>query len=100
MNPNQANIQYYNLSDIRRTYEALGIAYPMGPSSFNNSSNGGRIHGSEVPPPPPPPGVIPIMGSSGPLPYCTFGRAQALQQAGHNQLLGTNHDVDNDKSKY
>ncbi|OXU31635.1 hypothetical protein TSAR_016125, partial [Trichomalopsis sarcophagae] len=38
----QPGIQYYNLSDIRRTYEALGIAYPMNPSPFpSNPPNGG-----------------------------------------------------------
>ena len=119
-NSTQPGTQYYNLQDIRQTYEALGIAYPMGPAPYpanggpnnnvggggnggpnNNASGGGgmRLHAGEATqPPPPPPGVMPgLMGAAGgPMPYCFAGRGQpsaAVQPpGGHNQpLLGTDH---------
>ncbi|KAJ8679653.1 hypothetical protein QAD02_015440 [Eretmocerus hayati] len=111
--PTQGGIQYFNLSDIRRTYEALGIAYPVTghstypPVAVNNASSPQQPQQPQQQPPPPPPGVMPpgFMGSGGGAgvpPYCTFGRGQsvsgpppppppaALPQPpppGHNQLI-------------
>ncbi|XP_058805787.1 uncharacterized protein LOC131672527 isoform X2 [Phymastichus coffea] len=95
-------IQYY-VPDIRRIYEALGIAYPHPTNqqpqfSSNNGgpSSNGRMHGNDVGA-----GVMPSLMGTGvappPPPFCAIARGQSMPQfAGHNQILG----IDSNETSY
>lgn len=79
-NPAQP-VQYCNLQDIQRTYDALGIVYPVNAAAFPGS-NSMRLQNPEAPPI-----VHNVMGSS-PMAYCPFARGQGGLNSLHNEVFG------------